>query len=223
MEPAMRWPAGEAAVRAFLAGNDILLMPPDLGAAQQGLLEALHSGRIPRSRLVGAVTRIVTLKQRLAGFPRPALAGMDTPQHQAAAFSAAQSAVTVLQGGCDGPLVTGPVRVTASAGRDQQVAWLTAALRALGVPVVDSGGARIHLIGYLDAVGDLAPGAAVTVAMDTPFLLSQADSPVRVATYSSSQASMRALAAVIAGTARAPGASPVPVTGLRASGCQGSP
>ena len=31
---------GEAAVRALNAGNDLLLMPPDLGAARQGLLDA---------------------------------------------------------------------------------------------------------------------------------------------------------------------------------------
>ena len=33
MAPAKRWPAGEAAVRALVAGNDLLLMPPDLAAA----------------------------------------------------------------------------------------------------------------------------------------------------------------------------------------------
>ena len=30
MAPAMKWPAGEAAVRALNAGNDMLLMPPDI-------------------------------------------------------------------------------------------------------------------------------------------------------------------------------------------------
>jgi beta-N-acetylhexosaminidase len=59
--------------------------------------------------------------------------------------------------------------------------------------------------------------------MDTPFLLRDAASPTRVATYSSSQGSMRALAGVIAGTAPARGRSPVPVTGLRGSGCSGTP
>jgi beta-N-acetylhexosaminidase len=222
MKPAMAWPPGEAAVRAFLAGNDILLMPPDLAAAQKGLLDALASGRIPRPRMVESVARILTLKQRLAGFTRPATPGaMDTPAHRAAALSVAQAAITVLRGRCDGPLVDGPVRVTASAGRDQQVTWLTEALTAEGVPVVTQGGQRVHLIGLLDGPADLAPDAAVTVSMDTPFLLAGATSPLRVATYSSTQVAMRALAAVLAGRSRAPGHSPVPVDGLPASACDG--
>ena len=89
--------------------------------------------------------------------------------------------------------------------------------------MVTGGGRRVHLVGYGDTVADLAPDAEITVAMDTPFLLLEGASPTRVATYSSSQASMRALAAVIAGAAAAPGRSPVPLTGLRASGCSGAP
>jgi beta-N-acetylhexosaminidase len=197
-------------------------MPPDLAAAQKGLLDAVADGRVPRQRLVQAVSRIVTLKQRLAGFPATA-GGLPTPAHQAAASAVAQAAITVLRGACAGPLVSGPVRVTASAGRDQQVAWLTHALRGHGVPVVTAGGRRVHLVGYGDTVADLVPHAEITVGMDTPFLLREAASPTRVATYSSGQASMRALAAVIAGAAAAPGRSPVPLTGLRASGCSGRP
>jgi beta-N-acetylhexosaminidase len=244
MVPAMRWPAGEAAVRAFLAGNDILLMPADLGAARQGLLDAVASGRIPRRRLLDAVARIETLKQRLAPpgprlalsgprlappGPRLALSGprlassgpaaLPTPAHQAAAQAVAAAAVTVLRGPCDAPLVTGPVRVTASAGRDRHSAWLAEALAGLGLPVVTSGGTQVHLVGAFDTGTDLAPDAAVTVAMDTPFLLLETGSPTCVATYSSTQASMRALAAVLAGTARAPGRSPVPLPGLRTDGC----
>jgi beta-N-acetylhexosaminidase len=221
MRPAMRWPAGEAAVRAFLAGNDILLMPPDLAGAHRGLLDGVASGRIPHQRLVEAVTRIITLKQRLASIPRSG--ALDTAGHEAAAAAIAQNAITVLQGACDGPLVRGPVSVTASAGRDRQVTWLADALRAQGVPLVEAGGERVHLVGYADSVEDLAADAAITVSVDTPFLLQEAASPTRLATYSSSQASMRALAAVIAGRAKAPGRSPVPLTGLRASGCAGAP
>ena len=40
MAPAMKWPAGEAAVRALDAGNDLLLMPPNVGGAYDGLLAA---------------------------------------------------------------------------------------------------------------------------------------------------------------------------------------
>jgi beta-N-acetylhexosaminidase len=61
MPPAMKWPAGEAAVRALNAGNDVLLMPPDIAAARDGILAGLRSGALKRERLVEAVTRILTL------------------------------------------------------------------------------------------------------------------------------------------------------------------
>jgi beta-N-acetylhexosaminidase len=41
----------------MLAGSDLLLMPPNLGLARQGLLDALGTGQLPRERLVEAVTR----------------------------------------------------------------------------------------------------------------------------------------------------------------------
>jgi beta-N-acetylhexosaminidase len=219
MAPAMQWPAGEAAVRALLAGNDLLLMPPSLVEARDGLLAALGSGQLPRERLVEAVTRVLTLKYTLADHERPDMSTVDSPVHRQAAAAVAAAAVTVLSGPCSGPLVPGPVWVTASGGRDQQVQWLGAALTAAGVPVVNSGGTRVHLVGYGDGTGDLAGAAAVTVAMDTPYLLASSNSPVRVATYSATEAAMRALADVIAGKTAAPGRSPVGVNGLPASAC----
>ena len=56
--------------------------------------------------------------------------------------------------------------------------------------------------------------------MDTPYVLSGAKSPTLMATYSSTRASMTGLAAVLAGKARPPGRSPVPVAGLRATTCR---
>jgi beta-N-acetylhexosaminidase len=219
MAPAEKYPPGEAAVRALLAGNDMLLMPPDLAAAQRGLLDALHNGALPKARLVEAVTRILTLKLRLAGQAEPVLAGLDGADRQAAAGRVAAAAVTVLRGRCTGPLVTGPVRVTSSAGRDQQRGWLTDALRGQRVPVAASGGTEVRLVGYGDDTSDLGTGAAVTVGMDLPFVLRSATSPTVLSTYSSSQASMTALAAVLAGTAKAPGRSPVDVPGLPRTAC----
>ena len=219
MEPAMQWPAGEAAVRALVAGNDLLLMPPDLPAAQAGLLAGLKSGALPRARLVEAVQRILTLKLRGAANQQPALSTVASSEHAAAAAAVNSAAVTVLRGTCTGPLVHGPVRVTTAGGRDKQRQWLTEALKAEGVQVVSSGGSVVHLVGYGDGAADLAKGAAVTVAMDTPYLLRQVPSGTLVATYSSTQASIRALAKVIAGKAPAPGRSPVVVSGLPASAC----
>jgi beta-N-acetylhexosaminidase len=219
MAPAEKYPPGEAAVRALLAGNDLLLMPPDLDAAQRGLLDALHAGRLSRARLTEAATRVLTVKVGLADHPQPDLAGVNSPERQAAADKVSAAAVTVLRGPCQGPLVTGPVTVTTSAGRDQQRAWLTAALRARGVAVSQSGGTEVRLVGYGDDSTDLSGSAAVTVAMDLPFVLRSATSPVLLATYSSTEASMKALAAVLAGAAPAPGRSPVEVAGLPPSAC----
>jgi beta-N-acetylhexosaminidase len=144
---------------------------------------------------------------------------VDSPENRAAAASVAAAAVTVLRGVCEGPLVPGAVRVTAAGGRAQQAAWLSEALRKAGVNVVAAGGSQVHLVGYGDGTGDLATGATATVAMDTPYVLGGSDSPVRVATYSSTQVAMEALAAVIAGSARPTGKSPVPVAGLPATAC----
>jgi beta-N-acetylhexosaminidase len=219
MAPAERWPAGEAAVRALVAGNDLLLMPPDLAAAQRGLLDGLHSGALPRQRLVEAVTRVLTLRLRLAATPQPAMTAANTAAGRATVARATAGAVTVLRGACRGALVRGTVRITASSGHSQQRAWLTTALRAAGVTVVDSGGTTVHLVGYGDNAADLAADAGVTVAMDTPYLLSDAASPTLLATYASTAAAMDALAAVLAGRARAPGRSPVAVDKLPRTAC----
>jgi len=205
MVPAMRWPPGEAAVRALLAGNDLLLQPPDLAAAQRGLLDALDAGRLPRARLVEAVERILALKRRLPARPPEEQSTVDG---WGAALAVAAKAVTVLKGRWQ---PARRLRVTAAAGRDRARDWLVDALRAAGVEVVPDRAPLVHLVGYGDTAADLAAGATVTVAMDTPYLLATAPSPVLLATYSSSRASMVALAAVLAGHACAPGRSPVPL------------
>ena len=218
MPPAKRWSPGEAAVRALTAGNDLILMTPNVSQAYDGLLAALRDGSLPRNRLVEAVTRVLTMKFKLADRPTPELAGLDSPEHRRAAADLAAAAVTVLRGRCGGP-VAGPVTVTSSGGRDRTRATLTQALTAAGMKVVSSGGTVVHLVGYGDDADDLRADAAVTVAMDTPYVLASAKSPTLLATYSSSRASMTALAGVLAGKARPGGRSPVPVTGLPATTC----
>ena len=47
----------EAAVLAFEAGADLILMPADAEAAIEGLLEAVQSGRISRARLAASLER----------------------------------------------------------------------------------------------------------------------------------------------------------------------
>lgn len=55
----------EAAVRAFLAGADMILKPADVDAAIRGLREAVKSGRIPEARLNESVGKILALKYEL--------------------------------------------------------------------------------------------------------------------------------------------------------------
>jgi beta-N-acetylhexosaminidase len=61
---------GEAAVRAFLAGSDMLLMPADPDTAIAAMAGAVRSGRISRQRLDASVRRILELKQRVKLFER---------------------------------------------------------------------------------------------------------------------------------------------------------
>ncbi|MEU4369283.1 glycoside hydrolase family 3 protein [Micromonospora chersina] len=218
MAPAKRWSPGEAAVRALNAGNDLILMTPNVGQAYDGLRAALKDGSLPRTRLVEAVTRVLTMKFKLADRPAPALSTLDSAAHRKSAADLAAAAVTMLRGRCGSP-VAGPVTVTSSGGRDRTRAALTEALTAAGVKVVPSGGTVVHLVGYGDGSKDLRADAAVTVAMDTPYVLAGAKSPTLLATYSSTRASMTALAAVLAGKARPTGRSPVPVSGLPATTC----
>ncbi|ROT26823.1 glycoside hydrolase family 3 protein [Micromonospora sp. HM5-17] len=212
-------PTGQAVVRAINAGNDLVLMPPNVTEAYDGLLAALRDGSLPRSRLLEAVTRVLTLKFRLADRPTPGLETLNSPAHQEAARRVAAAAVTVLRGPCGPAPVTGPVTVTSSGGRDRTRKLLIEALTAAGVQVVPSGGTVVHLVGYGDGVADLRDDAEVTVGMDTPYLLGRAKSRVLLATYSSTPASMSALADVLAGRAKPTGRAPVAVSGLPRSTC----
>src|SRR6202140_3970683 len=58
----VRYAPGDAAVRAFLAGADALLMPPVPDAAYEALLAAVQSGQISQERLDASVRRIFEAK-----------------------------------------------------------------------------------------------------------------------------------------------------------------
>jgi len=61
----VRYAPGDAAVRAFAAGADALLMPPVPDAAFEALKDAVKSGRISRERLDASVRRLLQAKARL--------------------------------------------------------------------------------------------------------------------------------------------------------------
>ena len=58
----------DAAVAALNAGADILLMPADLCAAFEGVVQAVETGAVAEERLNESVRRILTLKEK-AGVP----------------------------------------------------------------------------------------------------------------------------------------------------------
>jgi beta-N-acetylhexosaminidase len=61
---------GEATVKAFLAGSDLLLMPADLRPAIDAMVEAVRSGRVTRSRLDASVRRMLEAKEGFGLFRR---------------------------------------------------------------------------------------------------------------------------------------------------------
>lgn len=84
-------PPGEVAVRALLAGADVLLMPPDPLAARAAVVDAVRSGRVPMARLDDAVLRILRAKAKVGlfdgrGLPAPSPA----PLRAAADLAVAQ-------------------------------------------------------------------------------------------------------------------------------------
>ena len=59
---------GEAAVKAFLAGADIILMPADYEKAFDAVLAAVESGEISEERLEQSLRRILRMKADLMGY-----------------------------------------------------------------------------------------------------------------------------------------------------------
>ena len=57
---------GRAAVEAFKAGNDVLLIPADLGASYEAMVKAVRSGEITPQRLDHSVLKILKIKGRLS-------------------------------------------------------------------------------------------------------------------------------------------------------------
>lgn len=86
MEPiAGHYGSAEGAVRAVLAGEDVVLMPKDVRAAYHGLLKAARSGRISRTTLDQAAVRVTALRlyAKRIGAGKPALAHVPWAKHRA--------------------------------------------------------------------------------------------------------------------------------------------
>jgi len=94
---------GQAAVEAFKAGNDLLLIPADLDASYKAMLQAVASGEIPAARLDEAVLKILKTKASL-GLHKARLVDIAAissevgkPQNMAAGQQVADDAVTLVR------------------------------------------------------------------------------------------------------------------------------
>ena len=94
---------GRAAVDAFKAGNDVLLIPPDLDAAYRAMLAAVASGEISVERLDSSVRKILEAKASL-GLQRVRFVDIGTmdqiigqPENAALAQKISDDAITVVR------------------------------------------------------------------------------------------------------------------------------
>lgn len=93
----------EVAVRAVLAGADMLLMSPAMDDAYGAVLDAVRSGRIPEQRLDESVRRILRLKARQGILAHPYVdpAQVDdvvgTPEHLATATAVTDRTTTLVK------------------------------------------------------------------------------------------------------------------------------
>jgi beta-N-acetylhexosaminidase len=98
-----KYGAGEAAVRAFTAGSDLLLMPADPDSAIASMAAALAGGRISGARLDASVRRVLEAKKRLGLFAQRTVALDSIPRivgsksFQDAADDLAQRALTLVR------------------------------------------------------------------------------------------------------------------------------
>lgn len=73
-------PSGRAAVDAVKAGNDMILLPSDLDGAYNGMLQAVKSGEIPKSRIDESVKKILEAKASV-GLDKARLVDMEQVSH----------------------------------------------------------------------------------------------------------------------------------------------
>jgi beta-N-acetylhexosaminidase len=92
--------AGEAAIRAIEAGQDQILMSPNVDAAIKAVKAAVASGRLSEARIDESVRRILDAKAfagAAVGTPDEIFRGLDTKEHRDLAANIAQRAVTLVR------------------------------------------------------------------------------------------------------------------------------
>ncbi len=95
--------SAEAAVRAVLAGADVVLMPASAKEAIDGITDAVRSGRVPEERLDRSVLRLLRAKEslglhRVREVPLDEIPGkVGIPAHGQVADSIARRSITVIR------------------------------------------------------------------------------------------------------------------------------
>src|SRR5947209_1802713 len=92
--------AGEAAIRAIEAGQDQILMSPNVDAAIKAVKAAVASGRLSQARIDESVRRILDAKAFAGapmGTPDEIFRGLDTKEHRDLAASIARRALTLVR------------------------------------------------------------------------------------------------------------------------------
>jgi beta-glucosidase-like glycosyl hydrolase len=97
------FPRGEAAVRAVLAGADVILMPRDVKQAIDAIVSAVDEGRLTEARIDESVGRLLRLKEDLGlaeerSVPLemiPQIVGV--PQHMEMAREVAERSITLIR------------------------------------------------------------------------------------------------------------------------------
>ncbi|HLH08911.1 MAG TPA: glycoside hydrolase family 3 protein [Terriglobales bacterium] len=74
-------PSGAACVAALKAGNDVLLIPPDLDTGYRGVLQAVRNGEIPLKQIDDSVLKILRAKASL-GLNKARLVDVDEIGHR---------------------------------------------------------------------------------------------------------------------------------------------
>jgi beta-N-acetylhexosaminidase len=96
-------PSGAAAVAALKAGNDMILIPGDIGGTYNGMLNAVQSGEIPLSQIDESVLKVLRAKASV-GLNRARLVDVDNmkeviaaPEDIATGQRIAEAAVTLVR------------------------------------------------------------------------------------------------------------------------------
>jgi beta-glucosidase-like glycosyl hydrolase len=188
--------AGEAAVRAIEAGEDQVMLSPNIDAAIAGVKAAVKSGRIAQARIDRSVERILDAKS-FAGAPMPRIDDVfrivDAAPHREIAALVARRSLTLLRDGGLLPLGRRPLRLITvidldpladferelrartEVREDAELTIVAFAIRAR------SGAGTIALPAKARAIVEsLDPSKTIGIAFGTPYLLREVP---RLTTY----------------------------------------